>query len=104
LATKMVNSGLGAIFFSSSAKVSTGASTLPSTNSESCAPLRADITRAFQMGKLDLVSFSVIGCRAGATVGIRLEEAIGILEKDRFDTMKEWVNGGTFAVPRLRVI
>jgi hypothetical protein len=89
---------------SSRAKFSTGALALPSTNPESYAPLRVDIIRAFQTGKLDLVSFSVIGCRAVTAAGVRLEAAIGILEKDCSDTMKEWVNGVTFVVLRLRVI
>jgi hypothetical protein len=58
---------------------------MPSTNLESYAPLRADITRAFQTGKLDLVSFLMICCIAGTAAGVRLEDAIGILEKDCSD-------------------
>jgi hypothetical protein len=49
----------------------------------SCAPRRAVRTKAFQIGKLDLVSFSAIGYRVGRILELALAEAIfGVLEKN----------------------
>jgi hypothetical protein len=43
-------------------------------------------TKAFQIGKLDLVSFSAIGYRVGRILELALAEAIfGVLEKNFSD-------------------
>jgi hypothetical protein len=47
----------------------------------------------------------MLGCGAGKLVDPRLEEAIMMmfLEERNSDTIKEWLNSGTLAVPRLCV-
>jgi hypothetical protein len=52
------------------------------------------VTNAFQIGKFDLVSFSVMGCRVGKATELRLAEAMVVfLDELCSHTMKELCNG-----------